>query len=170
MMYKIISKLISLIAILLLSTGMINESTININNSMYLELLYDNVWGTIYNPVTEQCNDNPTITGDGSKIDVNNASNHRWIAISQEMLNCNYRATLLMDSSRFNGKLQYGDYVWIESPYDEINGWWEVRDSKNKRYTNSIDFLQTVGDTRLYNDNKLWSGKFENIKIYRVVI
>lgn len=170
MMYNIISKLISLIFILLLSTGMVNESTINVNSSTYFELLYDDVWGTIYNPVVEQCYDDPTITGDGSKIDINNASNHRWIAISQEMLSCDYRLNIINNPkiNRFKGKIQYGDTVWIDSPHKNINGWWVVRDAKNVRYKNSIDFLQTTGDGSLYNNNPLWSGKFNNIKIYKI--
>lgn len=167
-MKNILIKILLLITLIFLSTGMISENKLMNDKYSYFELLYDNVWGTIYNPVVEQCNENPTITGDGSKIDINNASKHRWIAISQNMINCEYRATLLKDTTRFNGKLQYGDTVWIKSPYEKINGWWVVRDAKNKRFSNSIDFLQTTGDGSLYNNDKLWSGKFNDIKIYKI--
>lgn len=133
-----------------------------------MELLYDDVWGTIYHPVSKQCDDTPTITGDGSRINPRNASEHRWIAISQEMLDCMYRATLINSTDeRFKGKIQYGDTVWVESPHENINGWWVVHDVKNKRYSNSIDFLQTKNDGSLYENNPLWSGKFEDISIYR---
>jgi len=134
-----------------------------------IEPVYENVWGTIYNAEKRQCDDNPTITGDGSRIDVNNASAHRWIAISQEMLDCEYRKGLIKDStsSLYKGKLQYGDTVWIQSSNDNINGWWVVHDTKNKRYVKSIDFLQTKGDGSLYNNDKNWNGKFMNIKIYK---
>jgi len=133
------------------------------------ELIYDNVWGSIYHPVSSQCDDTPTITGDGSKIIVNKASEHRWIAISQEMLDDEYRVKLLDDitSPLYKGKIKYGDTVWIESPHTEINGKWVVRDAKNKRYVNSIDFLQTVDDGSLYGNNKLWNGRFDNIKIFK---
>lgn len=163
-------KLITLIIVLFSSSGMICKNTTYSNNNVYFELLYDNVWGTIYNPVVEQCNDMPHIVGDGSIIDIDNASKLRWIAISQNMLNCSYRESLTNDTSLYRGKLSYGDTIWIDSPYKEINGWWVVKDSKNVRYKNSIDFLQTVNDHNLYNNDKLWSGKFENIKIYKKIM
>lgn len=170
-MKNILIKILLLITLLFLSTGMISENKSMNAEYTFVDLLYDNVWGTIYNPVIEQCYENPTITGDGSKIDVNNASNHRWIAISQEMLNCDYRLGLINNPNidRFKGKIQYGDTVWIDSPHKNINGWWVVRDAKNVRYTNSIDFLQTTGDGNLYDNNSLWSGKFKNIKIFKII-
>lgn len=151
-------------------TSIVNNATIIEQGYIpELELVYDNIWGTIYHPVEEQCNNQPTITGDGSKINPDKASEHRWIAISQVMLWSNYRQKLISnDDDRFRGKLEYGDYVWIDSPNESINGWWIVRDTKNKRYTNSIDFLQTVGDDGLYNGDILWSGTFDDIKIYRL--
>lgn len=125
------------------------------------ELLYDNVIGTYYNAVPEQTNNNPTLTGSNKKIDINKASELRWIAISQVMLDCNYRANIAKDD-RFKGKIQYGDTVWVDSPYPEINGWWVVEDAMNKRYVDRIDFLQTLGDSTLKR------GKFNDIKIYRL--
>ena len=132
-------------------------------------LISDNVWGSIYNPVIEQCNNDPTITGDGSKINIEKASELRWVAISQDMLYCIYRQKLINDSTdnRYKGKIKYGDTIWIDSPYNNINGIWIVHDTKNKRYSGSIDFLQTLNDGSLYDNNPLWSGKFENIKIYK---
>lgn len=143
-----------------------NSAMVGIVPNHIPEPLYEDIWGTIYHPVKEQCDDTPTITGDGSRINPYRASEHRWIAISQEMLNCEYRQTLVDDSMQFRGKISYGDTVWIQSQHPEINGWWVVRDAKNKRYKNSIDFLQTVGNGNLYNNNPMWNGKFENIRIY----
>lgn len=167
MLYRIVS----LFAVFLLSTGMIGESENMLMKREIPEftLVYDNIWGTIYHAVERQCDNSPTITGDGSKINIYHASELRWIAISQEMLKCEYRQNLLNDSTctLFKGEIEYGDTVWIESPYIEINGWWVVHDTKNRRYTNSIDFLQTVGDGSLYCNDTKWSGKFENIRIYK---
>ncbi len=163
---------ILLFTFFILSTSMISESIdLNKNENNQYELLYDDIWGTIYHPVKIQCDKTPTITGDGSRINPIKASEHRWIAISQEMLDCEYRQRLLNNpkSDLYRGKIQYGDTVWIDSDYKEINGWWIVHDTKNSRYRSSIDFLQTKGDGRLYNDNKLWNGKFDNIKIYRKI-
>lgn len=161
-------KLLMFLFVFTFSTGMIDENNDLISNDHnYIpEPVYDNIWGTIYHAVKEQCDDTPTITGDGSRINPYRASEHRWIAISQEMLNCEYRQTLVDDTMLFRGKISYGDTIWIQSPHSEINGWWIVRDTKNKRYKNSIDFLQTVGDGNLYNNDKMWSGKFEDLKLY----
>lgn len=155
----------------------LGESTINFSNVNSLKLKYE-CWGTIYHPVKWQCDDTPLITGNGFKIDPNNASNHRVIAISQNMLNDVYRLSLLNDTindNRFRGKLNYGDSVYVLSPidsfgnyiYPNINGWWHIEDTKNPRFENSIDFLQTEGDRSLYNYDMTWNGKFENIKIYK---
>jgi hypothetical protein len=151
------------------STSMIgvNEGD-NIVIEFSIEPLYDNIWGTIYHAEKRQCDDTPTITGDGSRINPHKASELRWIAISQEMLDCQWRVGLLNDSNSnlFKGRIQYGDTIWIESPYPEINGWWVVHDTKNQRYTNSIDFLQTKNDGSLYNNDPMWNGRFDDIKIY----
>lgn len=166
-------KLACLIITSIISTAMISESTIDnlyvIDEYNEFELIYGDVWGSIYHAEVRQCDDSPTITGDGSIIDINNASKHRWIAISQEMLNCEYRQNLLNDSTSnlYKGAIKYGDTVWIKSPYPEINGWWIVHDTKNKRYQRSIDFLQTKGDYSLFKNNKEWSGKFDSIRIYK---
>jgi len=135
-----------------------------------LELLYGDIWGTIYHALEAQCDDTPTITGDGSKINPDIASQYRWIAITQEMLCDSVREKILNkpDVDRFRGKIQYGDTVWIESDNPNINGWWVVHDTKNKRCIRSIDFLQTHGDGSLYDNNRLWSGKFKHLNIYRL--
>jgi hypothetical protein len=133
-----------------------------------IQPLYSNIWGTIYHAEIAQCDSTPNITGDGSIINPDIASELRWIAISQDMLDCEYRYSLLSDKSSnlFKGKIKYGDSIWIESSNKKINGWWIAHDTKNKRYRNTIDFLQTKGDANLYDNNKLWSGKFIDIKIY----
>jgi hypothetical protein len=149
-------------------------SMVNINKCCDITLhsvikpLYDNIWGTIYHAEVKQCDNTPLVTGDGSRINPHKASEHRWIAISQEMLNNEYRLRLLNDSTStlYRGKIEYGDTVWIESPFETINGWWVVHDAKNQKYRNSIDFLQTKGDSKLYNNDPMWCGKFKDIKIY----
>jgi hypothetical protein len=172
-MKKYINRTIALMITFVLSTSVISNgssTTIKIHVMPNMSLLYGNVWGTIYNAVVGQCDSTPTITGDGSHINPEKASQHRWIAVSQDLLNSPSRAELVNDpyNLRFKGKLVYGDTVWIDSPYKEINGWWVVRDAKSEKYIRSIDFLQTEGDGRLYNNDKLWSGKFDDIRIYQV--
>jgi len=86
------------------------------------------------------------------------------------MLDCEWRMNLLNDSTSalYKGRIEYGDTIWIASPYKEINGWWIVHDTKNKRYRNSIDFLQTKGDGSLYDNDPMWNGRFDSIRIYRI--
>jgi hypothetical protein len=168
-----IRKIVLLTVVFFVSTSMIadnNHALIYETLPVFKELLYDNVWGSIYHADTAQCDSTPTITGDGSRINPYHASEHRWIAISQDMLNSIYRAQLLKNpnTDRFKGKIQYGDTIWIESPHETINGWWVVRDAKNVMYNNSIDFLQTAGDGSLYENSPYWSGKFDSIKIYQI--
>ena len=165
-------KIILLVALFFISTSMINNGKpliFNKESHKNMELLYDNIWGTIYYPIKNQCDNTPTITGDGSKINPYNASKYRWIAISQEMLNSPYRVKLMNNpkNNLYKGKIHYGDTIWIESQYKEINGWWIVHDTKNKKHKNSVDFLQSVGDNTLFNNDDLWCGKFTNIKIYK---
>lgn len=147
-----------------------NEKLIFVLEIPEITPIYDDIWGTIYHAEVRQCDATPTITGDGSRINPYKASEHRWIAISQEMLDCEFRMNLLNDSTSilFKGRIEYGDTVWIDSPYETINGWWVVHDTKNKRYRNSIDFLQTKGDGDLYDNNKYWNGRFDSIKIYDI--
>jgi len=163
-------RLVTLMFIFTISTAMLSTHSGFTDRIMtYVpEPIYDGIWGTIYHAEVRQCDATPTITGDGSRINPYKASEHRWIAISQEMLDCEWRIGLLNDTTSplYKGRIEYGDTVWIDSPYQEINGWWVVHDTKNKRYRNSIDFLQTKGDGTLYENDPMWSGKFENIKIY----
>ena len=163
-------KLIIIIIFVLIRSNNVNSNKEIINiNEYYPKPIYSDIWGTIYHAEAEQCDDTPTITGDGSKIDIYNASKLRWLAISQEMLNCEYRTKLHNNNSSplYKGKIKYGDTVWVESPHKSINGLWIVHDTKNMRYRKSIDFLQTKNDDSLYNGDKLWSGRFDNIKIYK---
>jgi len=171
-MRQLLQYKVALLVIFFLSTSMTSESNTDMlhifNNTK--ELLYSNIWGSIYNSEKRQCDNTPTITGDGSHILPKRASKHRWIAISQEMLYSKYRQNLLLDKGcgLYDGKIRYGDTIWVDSPNKNINGWWVVHDTKNVTYRNSIDFLQTKGDGSLYNNNPLWNGKFENIRIYKL--
>lgn len=134
------------------------------------QMLYNIVWGTIYNAEGSQCDDTPTITADGTNVDPTRASQYRYLAISQDMLFDMYRQSLVNDSTRFRGKISFGDTIYIyNEEYPEINGRWIVHDAMNKRHKMAIDFLQTKGDGHLYDHNKLWSGKFNNISIFKYV-
>lgn len=147
-------KILKTIVILLLSLVIIATSYgILTEDSNDLIIAYDDITATYYNAVPSQTNNRHDVTADGSKIIVHKASDHRWIAVSQDLLWDTYRQKLTNSLTRFNGKLAFGDSVYISGVSDRIDGVWHVHDVMNKRYRNKIDFLLTVGDRSLYGAN-----------------
>lgn len=99
----------------------------------------DSVLITWYNPCESQCDSDPLITADMSRIDIKKLNNRdiRWIAVSRDLLE----------------KYSMGDTVIIESPNPRINGEWVIHDKMNKRFTNRIDLL--VADKDDYYNLKM---------------
>ena len=86
---------------------------------------------TMYHPVSDQTDDTPNITADGSVIRINSASEYRYVAVSQNML------------IRNGGFLNYEDYVWLDA--GRKSGVYQVRDTMAPRWINRIDILETPG-------------------------
>ena len=86
---------------------------------------------TMYHPVPEQTDSTPNITADGTVFRIENASDYRYIAVSQNML------------IRNGGFLDYGDWVVVSA--GEKSGLYQVRDTMNKRWVNRIDILESPG-------------------------
>ena len=89
-----------------------------------------NVTLTYYNPVRSQCDNDPHITADGSKIDMKKLRNGqlRWCAISRDLFQI----------------YSYGDEIWIESENPLIRGYWIVKDTMAAKKKNSVDLLLPV--------------------------
>ena len=104
------------------------------------EIIFQQVKATMYHPVEEQCDDTPLITADGSKIDPYKVSKWNWIAVSQHML------------TRNRGPLNYGDTVYVFGT-EHKDGVYIVKDCMNKRKTNQIDFLESLGTPQYRYDN-----------------
>ena len=104
------------------------------------EIIFQQVKATMYHPVEEQCDDTPLITADGSKINPYEVSNWNWIAVSQHML------------TRNGGPLNYGDTVYIFGT-EHKDGVYVIKDCMNKRKTNQIDFLESLGTPQYRYDN-----------------
>ena len=93
---------------------------------------------TCYQPVKEQCDDNPLITADGSKIDLNKLKQGKikWCAISRDLL-------------------------WLfpkdkpKKVYIHGYGTYEVRDVMNKRFNHRVDILLHPSDKTLIFDEKI---------------
>jgi len=104
------------------------------------DVIFEEIKATMYHPVEEQCDDTPLITADGSKIDPHKVSNWNWIAVSQHML------------TRNGGPLNYGDTVYIFGTKHK-DGVYVIKDCMNKRKTNQIDFLESLGTPQYRYDN-----------------
>ena len=104
------------------------------------EIIFKQVKATMYHPVEEQCDDTPLITADGSKIDPYNVSDWNWIAVSQHML------------KRNGGPFDYGDTVYIFGT-EHKDGIYIIKDCMNKRKTNQIDFLESLGTPQYRYDD-----------------
>lgn len=82
---------------------------------------------TTYNPVEAQCDSDPLVTADGTKIDLNKLKNGKikYCAVSRDLLWC----------------LPYGSVLEIEG-----HGMYIVKDTMNERFNHCIDILQHVGE------------------------
>jgi 3D (Asp-Asp-Asp) domain-containing protein len=105
-----------------------------------------NVTATMYNAVVSQCDADPLVTAGMYIINPRKASEHKWVALSRDLL------------SRWGGEYTYGDKIEISGAGDK-DGTYTVVDTMNERFTNRIDILETVG-TNLY--------KFEDVVIRKL--
>jgi len=98
------------------------------------------VKATMYQATPYQCDDSPDKTADQTKIpDVDSCSHLNWIAVSQDLLWFN------------DGPIRYGDTVYVIAGHK--TGYYIVHDAMNKRWTNRIDFLESIG-VEAYRYNK----------------
>lgn len=119
------------------------------DNDNNVERLTLDVVCTIYNPCPEQGWGNGDILYDGTKISKQKASGYRYIAISHDLIN--------------EHGFKMGDLVYVSGLDEYYNGYWEVRDLMNKKWSKRIDFLQSKGS----NPPKLQNCKItliDNIK------
>lgn len=101
------------------------------------------VTATMYNAVEGQCDKDPLVTAGMYKINPKKASQHRWIAVSRNLL------------KRWGGKFDYGDKVQIKGAGHK-DGVYTITDTMNPRFRDRIDFLETKG-TKGY--------KFDNVQL-----
>lgn len=122
------------------------------------------VAGSIYHPVTEQCDERPLETASGDWIDTNRITELKWIAVSRDL------------HKRWGGELKFGDTVII-SGTGIIDGEYVVKDIMNKRYHRKIDILVSP-ESGIYNHWKgltiekkrpAWMIKEDNKKILKSI-
>lgn len=82
---------------------------------------------TSYNPAVSQCDSDPLITADGTKIDLVKLKKKeiKYCAVSRDLL----------------AFLPYGSTIYVDG-----HGEYKVKDTMNKRYDHCIDILQHVGE------------------------
>lgn len=143
----------------ILTLSLVCINTLNIKVTKYLNesnaavLSNDTVKGepykvmaTMYYAVAGQCDSDPLTTAGMYKINPKKASEHKWVAMSRDMI------------ARWGGNFRYGDYVEIKGAGHK-DGIYQVVDTMNKRFTNRIDFLETKG-TKPY--------KFDNVTLTKI--
>lgn len=101
------------------------------------------VTATVYHAVEGQCDASPLVTASGAKIDsAESAYDHRYLAVSRDLLDV----------------FPYGTMVEV-SGCGELDGYWVVQDTMNRRYKGYIDLL-------INPDMK--GGKWEGVRVRKV--
>lgn len=101
------------------------------------------VTATVYHAVEGQCDSDCLVTASGAKISsAESAYGHRYLAISRDLLDV----------------FPYGTMVEV-SGCGELDGYWVVQDTMNRRYKGYIDLL-------INPDMK--GGKWEGVRIKKV--
>jgi hypothetical protein len=95
---------------------------------------------TMYHPIYPQTDKTPSITADGTRISIKNASEHKFVALSRNLL------------TRWGGPFEYGDFILLRGT-DGKDGVYQVRDTMNRRYINYIDILESPGTEPYKFDN-----------------
>ena len=89
---------------------------------------------TTYNPVASQCDSDPLTIADGTKIDLKKLKKGKikYAAVSRDLL----------------WAIPLGSVIHIEG-----HGYYEVRDTMNKRFNHYVDILQDVSEKNFKKTN-----------------
>jgi len=101
---------------------------------------------TMYRANTIECDQDPDITADGTKIHVPQSSRYRYVALSRNLL------------KRWGGDFDYGDYILLKGTNDR-DGIYQVRDTMNSKFTNVVDILES---------HNVKPYKFTNVKLFKL--
>ena len=127
-------------------------SSLKNDNSILLDeinKLLDNpttVTVTMYRANKIECDADPDITADGTKIHVPQSSRYRYVALSRNLL------------KRWGGNFDYGDYILLKGTNNR-DGIYQVRDTMNSKFTNVVDILES---------HNVKPYKFTNVKLFKL--
>jgi hypothetical protein len=108
---------------------------------------------TNYYPVEAQCDSDPLITASGARIIKNDASNHRWLAISWD-LHTKLSHRLPKDDPAYGkGSFEMGDYVELKGYGQSVDGIYQIQDTMNSRHRMAIDRLTNVDSPLEFAEN-----------------
>jgi 3D (Asp-Asp-Asp) domain-containing protein len=125
---RIIKVILVLLFLIPLSTGMVpskSEPKVNLVNNVYDKVIKQFVTLTTYSPTESETDSTPNITASGFKINLDNPSKHRIIAVSRDLKRKGWK---------------FGKKVKIKGA-GKYNGVYTIRDLMNKRHKNRIDIL-----------------------------
>jgi 3D (Asp-Asp-Asp) domain-containing protein len=110
-------------------------------NIRFLRPIINGVKVTIYNATRAQCDETPTITADGTKLDIKKISTYRYAAISRNL------------HSKWGGPYNFGDTIVLRE-VGKHSGSWVVKDLMGSGAKNHIDLLVPVGTDWVSYENK----------------
>jgi len=101
------------------------------------------VVGTIYYPVAGQCDADPLVTADMTRVNPHKVKEQRIVALSRNLI------------KRWGGNISYGDTILVTGGASkEYLGEWYVHDTMNERFEDYLDFMVPKG-TRLVKFDSL---------------
>lgn len=118
------------------------DSEVVVEERKVVEEIYV-VTATVYHATEEQCDSDCLVTASGAAISsAESAYEHRYIAVSRDLLDV----------------FPYGTMVEV-SGCGELDGYWVVQDTMNRRYKGYIDLLINPD---------MMGGKWEGVRIKKV--
>jgi hypothetical protein len=151
-MKKIISSVVAVCGLLLMPLVATSTKAIQTDQKIFIKntTRYTLDALTIYHPDKKQCDNTPLITASNAKINTEDLKkqNIRWMALSRDLL------------KRWKGEFQYGDTVLVTAGDPQIDGFWVIKDTMNKRFKKRGDLL--------FDSSVRKMGKWKNVEIARV--
>jgi len=108
---------------------------------------------TNYYPVEEQCDADPLTTASMKVIIPDDATNHRWIAISWDLHKWLSTQIPKDDPAYGKGQFEMGDYVELTGYGNSVDGIYQITDTMNSRHRMAIDRLTNVNSPLEFAEN-----------------